>query len=324
MKRREFIALVAGAAAWPLAARAQQAMPVIGFLSSTTATHRVAELAAFRKGLEASGYVEGQNLAIEYRWAEGRYDRLPVMADELVQRRVAVIVAIAAPAADAAKRANTEIPSVFVVGGDPVSFGLIASLSRPGGHLTGVSFLANLLVAKQIEVLHELVPSAARIGILLNPGNPNAAGDVRDAEEAARALGLELTVLNGRTADDINAAFATMSQLRVGGLVTTPDPFLLSRRDQILALTERHALPAIYPVRDFPAAGGLMSYGSSITTAYHEAGVYAGKILRGAKPADLPVQQSTKVELVINLKTAKSLGLNLPLTLLGRADEVIE
>jgi ABC-type uncharacterized transport system substrate-binding protein len=326
MNRRAFILGAGGAVAtWPLAVRAQQpAMPVVGFLGSSAPGHRGAEVAAFHAGLRETGYVEGQNVAIESRWAESHYDRLPALAADLIQRRVAVIAAIAAPAAEAVQATRTTIPTVFLVGGDPVKFGLVASLGRPGGNLTGVTFLANLLAAKQLEVLHELVPKAMAIGVLVNPDNPNAGTDTSEVQEAARTLGLQLHLVNARAERDIDTAFAILVQQRAGGLIVLADPFLLSRREQLLALAERRALPTIYPLRDFPVVGGLMSYGASLTDSYRLVGVYTGRILKGDKPADLPVQQSTKVELVINLKTAKALGLAFPLPLLGRADEVIE
>ncbi len=325
MRRREFVGLLGVAAAWPFGVTAQQpAMPVIGFLASASSAHRQAELAAFQRGLKEAGYIEGQNVAIEIRWAEGQYDRLPALAADLIQRRVAVIAAIASPAVDAVKAATTAIPTVFLVGGDPVKFGLVASLSRPGGNITGVTFLANLLAEKQLEALTELVPKTKPIGVLVNPDNPNAANDTSELKDAARILGRQLLMQNAASDPDLEKAFAAFVQQQAGGLIVVADPFLLGRSEQVLALAARHTLPAIYPVRDFPVAGGLMSYGSSLTEAYREAGVYTGKILKGAKPGDLPVQQSTKVELVINLKTAKTLGLDVPARLLALAQEVIE
>jgi putative ABC transport system substrate-binding protein len=324
MRRREFITLLGAAAAWPFAAGAQQAMPVIGFLGIRAPGEDPQLLTAFRQGLTQSGYVEGQNLAIEYRWAESQYDRLPALAAELVRRRVAVIVATAIPAALAAKAATTIIPIVFTGGVDPIEFGLVASLRRPGGNLTGVTSLTVELGPKRLELLHEAVPTATTIALLVNPTNPNAETQARDAQAAARILGLGLPVLRASTERDLDAAFATLAQLRAGGLVIGSDPFFNSRREQLAALTVRHAVPTIYGYREFAAAGGLMMYGSSLTDSYRLVGVYTGRILKGEKPADLPVQQSTKVEFVINLKTAKALGLTFPLTLLGRADEVIE
>jgi ABC-type uncharacterized transport system substrate-binding protein len=324
MRRREFIALLGGAvAAGPLAARAQQAMPVIGFLHSGSAEHRRPEVAAFHAGLHEAGFVEDRNLLIEYRWAHGDYDRLTAMAADLARRRVAVIAAIAQPAANAAKAATATIPIVTVIGGDPVKLGLVANLRRPGGNLTGVTFLANVLAAKQLEVLHQVVPRGP-LGILVNKSNPNAQTDLGEVGEAARALDRQLLVQDARTTDGIDAAFAAVVRQQASALVVLADPFLFNRREQLLELAERHALPAIYPTRDFPAAGGLMSYGSGLSDAYRMVAEYTGQILKGAKPGELPVQQSTKVELVINLRTAKRLGLSFPLPLLGRADEVIE
>ena len=326
MKRREFITLLGGAAvAWPLAARAQQAaIPVIGFLHGGSAEARRAEVATFRRGLNEVGYVEGRNVAIEFRWAEGHYDRLTAMAIDLARREVAVIAAIAHPAANAARAVTTRIPIVTLIGGDPVKLGLVASLGRPGGNLTGVTFLANVLAAKQFEMLHQVIPRGTAVGVLVNNSNPNAETDLAEVEGAARALGHQLFVHDARTGDGIEAAFAAIVREQAGAVMLIADPFLLSRRDQLLAQAARHALPAIYPERDFPAAGGLMSYGSSLADAYRQVGIYTGRILKGEKPGDLPVQQSVKVELVINLKTARALGLTFPLPLLGRADEVIE
>ena len=325
MRRREFVGVLGAAVAWAFGVSAQQpSMPVIGFLASASSAHRQAEFAAFQMGLKEAGYIEGQNVAIEIRWAEGQYDRLPALAADLIQRRVAIIAAIASPAVDAVKAATTAIPIVFLVGGDPVKFGLVASLSRPGGNITGVTFLANLLAAKQLEAVNELVPKTKPIGVLVNPINPNAANDTSELKDAARVLGRQLLIQNTSSERDLEKAFAALVQQKAGGLIVIADPFLLGRSEQILALAARHALPAIYPVRDFSMAGGLMSYGSSLTEAYREAGVYTGKILKGAKPGDLPVQQSTKVELVINLKTAKTLGLDVPARLLALAQEVIE
>ena len=325
MNRRAFITLLSGAAAWPLAALAQQpALPVIGFLHGGSAEARRAEVATFSRGLNEVGYVEGRNVAIEFRWAEGHYDRLTAMAIDLARREVAVIAAIAHPAANAARAVTTRIPIVTLIGGDPVKLGLVASLGRPGGNLTGVTFLANVLAAKQFEMLHQVIPRGTAVGVLVNKSNPNAETDLAEVEGAARALGHQLLVHDARTEDGIEAAFAAIVREQAGAVVLIADPFLLSRRDQLLAQAARHALPAIYPERDFPAAGGLMSYGSSLADAYRQVGIYTGRILKGEKPGDLPVQQSVKVELVINLKTARALGITFPLPLLGRADEVIE
>jgi putative ABC transport system substrate-binding protein len=325
MRRRDFISGVAGlGAAWPLAARAQQpAMPVIGFLNAGTAGAYAPYVTPFRRGLAAAGYEEGRSLTIEYRWAEGETERAPALVADLVRRQVAVIVVTASTALVlAAKAATPSIPIVFAIGADPVKFGLVASLNRPGGNATGVSFLANLLAAKQLELLHETVPKAVMIGFLVNPDNPNAATDAAEVQVAANALGLTLIVANARDDNDIDAALASMVQRQASALLIGADA--LFRRDRIAALTVRHALPAITNARDFALAGGLLSYGADLQEAYYQAGVYAGRILKGEKPADLPVVQSTKFELVVNLRTAKALGLELPPILLARADEVIE
>jgi putative ABC transport system substrate-binding protein len=330
MRRREFIAFLGGAGAahaihGPLAARAQQpAMPVIGLVSARSADDRQELLAAFHLGLKEAGFVEGQSVAIEYRWAHGRYDRLPAMAADLVQRRVAVIAALTTPAAVAAKAATTTIPIVFTTISDPVRTGLVASLSRPGGNATGATFLNVEVGPKLLELLHEVVPSATSIAALVNPTNPNAETRSTSLQAAARTLGLQVHVLNASTEHDIGRAFATLAQQRVGGLVIASDVFITTHGEQLAALALRHRLPAIFQTRALAVAGGLMSYGGSDADAYRQAGVYAGRILKGEKPADLPVQQTTKVELIINLKTAKALGLSVPLSLLGRADEVIE
>jgi putative ABC transport system substrate-binding protein len=328
LRRRDFISSVllgGAAAAWPLAARAQQpTMPVVGFLHSGSPEQFTQIVAAFRRGLNQAGYVEGRNAMIEYRWAEGFYDRLPALASDLVRRQVAVIAAGSPPAARAAKAATTTIPIVFVTGADPVKSGLVDSLGRPGGNLTGVGLLINVLAPKQLEVLRELIPKAISIGALVNPDNPNTETDTKDLQAAARALGLELFVLNARTENDIDAAFTTLAQKQASGLVVISDVYFVDRRAQIVALAARHAVPTMYHLREFATAGGLMSYGTSLTDAYRQQGVFAAQILKGATPADLPVQQSTKVELVINLRTAKTLGLEVPMSLLMRVDDVIE
>jgi len=314
MQRRGFITLLGGAAAtWPLAARAQQkAMPVIGSLITGSPDPNSPLLAAFRQGLSETGYVEGQNLAIEYRWAEGHYDRLPALAADLVGRKVDLIMASSPPSALAAKSATSTIPIVFRGGADPVGDGLVASLARPRGNLTGVGFGGADLTAKRLELLSELVPRAGVIALLVNPNVSNAESVVRDVQEAARTKGLQLHVLKAGSESEIDTAFASLVQLHAGALVVAADPFLSSRRDQLVALASRHAVPAIYAWREFAASGGLISYGSSLTVAFRLIGIYAGTILKGAKPSDLPVQQPTKFELVINIKTAKSLGLTVP------------
>ena len=325
MNRREFISFAAAAAAWPRAARAQQAMPVIGMLGATTAQGYAAQLAAFRRGLAEVGFVEGRDVAIEYRWAEDQYERLPELAADLVRRHVAVIATIGGNAASvAAKAATRTIPVVFHGSVDPVEAGFVASLNRPGGNLTGVVTLNIDTGQKRLELMHELVPTASTIALLLNPTNTVAETQTKDLQAAARTLGLELHVLHATTEREFEPAFADLMRLRAGGLVIGTDGFLVSSSEQLAALTLRHAVPAIFQYRAFVEAGGLMSYGGSVTDSYRLSGIYSGRILKGEKPGDLPVQQATKVELIINLKTAKALGLTVPLPLLGRADEVIE
>jgi putative ABC transport system substrate-binding protein len=326
MKRREFITLFGGAVAWPLAARAQQpAMPVIGFLGAASPGPFAPQVAAFRQGLDEAGYVEGRNVTIEYRWAnDGQYDRLPAMAAELVHRQVAAIVAVSIPAAIAAKAATATIPIVFNVTGDPVRLNLVASLARPDSNATGVnSFLAEL-GAKQLGLLRELLPTAARIGLLVNPTNANVEGVTKDVTAAAATLGVQIDVVQASDSREIEAAFATLVRNKADALLIGSDVFFISRRVQLATLTARHAIPAVQNVRGFAEVGGLMSYGTSQTEASRQLGVYTGRILKGAKPADLPVVQSTKFEFVINLPTARALGIEIPPTLLARADEVIE
>jgi putative ABC transport system substrate-binding protein len=326
MRRREFIAGLGGAAAWPLAARAQQQpTPVIGFLHSASPGPHADLVRAFRRGLSEAGYVEGHNVAIEYRWAEGQTDRLPALAADLVRRQVTVIAALASTAALAAKAATATIPIVFELGDDPVELGLVTSLNRPSGNLTGVTSLNTELGPKRLELLHELVPTASTIALLVNPTNPRLAEKLsRDVQAAAHTLGLQLHVLHSSTDRDIDTVFATLAQLRAGGLVIGNDAFFVNQIKQLADLALRYAVPTIFQTHEFAAAGGLMSYGTSLMDMFRQVGVYTGRILQGEKPADLPVQQAAKVELVINMNTAKALGLTFPITLLGRADEVIE
>jgi putative tryptophan/tyrosine transport system substrate-binding protein len=326
MKRREFITILGGAAAgWPLAARAQRpTTPVIGYLSPESSESAERWVVALRKGLGETGYVEGRNVTIEYRWADYDNRRLPALAADLASHGVAVITTGDTASALAAKAATTTIPIVFSLGADPVKIGLVVSLNRPGGNLTGISFLSNLLPAKIFEMLHEIVPSGASVGVLVNPSNPNTESDTKDVQAAADALGQKLVVAKAGSASEIDAAFSAAVQQGVAGFYINTDPFLSSRREQIVALAVRYGLPTVNWRRDYAVAGGLMSYGASLSDASRQAGVYVGQILKGAKPADLPVQQAVKVELVLNLKAARALGIAFPLTLLGRADEVIE
>jgi putative ABC transport system substrate-binding protein len=328
MKRREFITLLGSAiATWPLAARAQQpAMPVIGHLNPQSPDGQTGRLRAFRQGLKEAGYVEGENVVIEYRWAEGQFDRLPALAAELVRRQVSVIVATGGPtSAMAAKAATTTIPIVFAVNEDPVRLGLVASLARPGSNLTGINFLQSELAAKRLELLRELVPGAARVAVLVNPANATTAETtLREAQAAARAMGLQVQVLNASTNREINSAFASLARERPDALFVGGDGFFLSRRIQLVNLASRHVVPAVFDARQFPEVGGLMSYGSNIEDWWRQVGVYAGRVLKGAKPADLPVVQPSKFELVINAETARMLDLRIPPTLLSVADEVIE
>ena len=324
MKRRNLVFLLGSAfVVLPRVARAQQ--PIIGFLSSRSAGESASVVAAFLQGLRERGYVEGQNLAIEYRWADGRYDRLPTLAAELVDRHATVIVAVGGePSALAAKAVTSTIPIVFTTGGDPVKLGLVASLARPGNNLTGVALLFAEVQAKRLQMLQELVPAITAVALLVNPTNAATDQDTREMEVAARSLGLQLQLLQAATDNDFDTAFATILGRRLGGLIVAQDPFFIARRDQLVTLAARHAVPTIYFSGEFVRAGGLISYGGSLAAGYRQVGLYAGRILEGTKPADLPVVQPTKFELVVNLKTAEALGLTVPQTILGRADEVIE
>jgi putative ABC transport system substrate-binding protein len=327
IRRREFITLLGGAAvAWPLAARAQQrAIPVIGLLNGGAPEANASSKAAFLQGLKETGYVENQNVAIEDHFADFRNERLPALAADLVRHRVSVIFSFGGPAASiAAKAATATIPVVFATGGDPVGLGLVASLNRPGGNITGVSFLVNALGSKRLESLRDLAPATAAIGFMVDPTNPNSVLETKDMQDAAAALGRRLIIVKASTEREVDAAFATLVQQRADALIVAAEGFFSSRQDQLLALTRRHALPAVYHRREFVAAGGLMSYSSNVADSFRQAGIYTGRILKGEKPADLPVIQSTRFELVINLKTAKALGLTVPLALQAAADEVIE
>jgi ABC-type uncharacterized transport system substrate-binding protein len=328
MRRRDFITLLGGmVAAWPLAARAQQlAMPVVGFLDPRSPEANADRVGAFRQGLKDAGYVEGENVAIDYRWAENQMDRLPALAAELVRRRVAVIAASGGPdTAFVAKTSTTTIPIVFAVGDDPVRLGLVASLARPGGNLTGINFFVSELAAKRLGLLRELLPAATRVAVLVNPAEATLTeSTLRDVEAAARVIGLQIQVLHASTSREIDTAFATITRERPDALFVGTDPFFVSRRVQLAQMTTLHKVPAIYALRQYAEAGGLMSYGASLTDTYRQMGAYAGRLLKGAKPADLPVVQATKFELVVNHQTARILGLTVPSSLLATADEVIE
>jgi putative tryptophan/tyrosine transport system substrate-binding protein len=322
LRRREFLALSGGAAVWPLAARAQRKLPVIGWFNTHSAQAHTMELAAFRRGLAESGYVEGQNVTIEYRWADDHYDQLPALAADLVDRKVAVIAACTPPSALAAKEVTTTIPVVFATAADPVARGMVASLARPGGNLTGGTILTVELAPKRLELLREAVAGRSTIGALINPASDE--GEVKELQEAAQTLGVQLQILHASTDQEIESAFEAVVRLRADGLVIGDNAFFEDRIEQVSALSLRHAVPAIYPFRSFPLGGGLMSYGASLKDAFRLAGVYTARVLNGEKPADLPVQQPTKFELTINMKTAKALGITVPITLLARVDDVIE
>jgi putative ABC transport system substrate-binding protein len=326
MRRREFIAGLGGIAAWPLKARAQQpALPVIGFLGAASPDGYAPFVGGFLRGLKEAGFIDSENVAIVYRWAEGRYDRLPALAAELVAKRVSVMVATGGLSSSlAAKDATKTIPIVFTLGSDPLKAGLVASLNRPGGNVTGISLFAYLLDAKRVELMHELVPSATMIALLANPNNPQTDAQLADVEAACRTFGQQVVILKARSDSEIEEAFAALAQRRVSALLVSADPFFLGRRHQIVASVARHSIPAMYEWRQFAEADGLMSYGVDLVDAYRQAGVYVAKILNGAKPADLPILQPTKFEFVINLKTAKKMGLDLPAKLLALADDVIE
>jgi ABC-type uncharacterized transport system substrate-binding protein len=325
MKRREFIRLLGGAASWPLAAGAQHVwMPVVGLISIRSPEDSAKLIATFRGGLKEFGFIEGQNVRLEHRWADRQYDRLPALALDLVERQAAVLVAIANPSALAVNATVKTLPIVFAIGGDPVQLGLVASLNRPGGNVTGVSFFASQLEAKRLELLHELVPRAKVVAVLLNPNNPTVDVQLREVQEAARSLGLTLRVLDASSEREIETAFTALVHLQAGGLLVAADSFFFSRRHQLATIAAVYAVPAIYEWRDFPEVGGLASYGTDLANAYRQVGMYTGRILNGERPADLPVMQSTKFEFVLNLRTANALGLEVPPTLLARADEVIE
>jgi putative tryptophan/tyrosine transport system substrate-binding protein len=325
MRRREFITVVGGTVALPFAALAQQAMPVIGFLGSDSSELYMDRLIALRRGLKEAGYVEGRNVAIEYRWAEGQNNRLQALAAELVARQVTVMATSTVPAALALKAATTTIPIVFFVAADPIGLGLVASLNRPGGNLTGTTTSTLEIGSLQLQLLHEIVPAATKFALLINPTSPSLANaQAHDLQAAARSLGLEIELLRSSNDSEVDAAFAALTELRSGGLLISADSFLCSRKERLAALAARYGVPAIFGFREFAVAGGLISYGASPNDQHRIVGVYVGRILNGEKPANLPVQQATKVELIINLKAAKTLGLNIPLPLLGRADEVIE
>jgi putative tryptophan/tyrosine transport system substrate-binding protein len=325
VRRRDFITLLGGAAAWPLAARGQQAaVPVIGYISSLTQADSVHFDAAFRRGLSEMGYVEGQNVRIEYRWVTDRYSPLPAIATDLVQRQVAMIGAFGPPAVLAAKAATATIPIVFVTGADPIKFGFVASFNRPGGNITGIWMVSTVLAQKRMQLIRELLPKAELIALLVNPTSPVAEPQTRDAQAAADALGLKLSVLSAVTENDFDQVFATVVQQRADALFVSADPFLSSRREHLVALAARNAIPTLYEIREFVEAGGLMSYGTVLREAYYKGGIYAGRILKGVNPADLPVEQVNKIELVINLRTARALGMQIPDKLLALTDEVIE
>jgi ABC-type uncharacterized transport system substrate-binding protein len=325
MRRRDFIKVIGGGAvAWPLAARAQQPTPVVGFLSAVSQTQTAHLVAAFRRGLKETGFGEGNNVVIEYRFADGQYDRLPAQATELVRRAVDVIVASGPPAANAARVATASIPIVFVVGLDPVAAGLVASFNRPGGNATGITLVSGPLGQKRLELVREFAPKATDVAMLVNPLSPDAPPEIRDMQAAAQANGFKITLLNASTLDELKTAIATLADHRSSALLVGADPFFMVRREQIVALIAQQKVPAVYPFREFADAGGLMSYGTNIANAYRQSGIYAGRILKGAKPADLPVLNPTSFELVVNLKAAQTLGLDIPPALHARSDEVIE